>query len=178
MKPDQIVNKLRLDDEILSALSLGINYKPIKLSNRTLEALKERYEDLLEDCESQIESYYYNEGQVIVDVDNTLIFRYHGIDLSLFADADFDRETLGELLLTIAAVYMRIPYRKAIDQLEKTIDTNTRKATVIGLSNLAKSMLEDTRFSASQMDGVDFDDDETETITFEDDEDLEDEEVE
>lgn len=178
MKNESLIAKLRLDDEILSAIMSGKGYKPLKLSNNTLTKLKDTYECQLEECNAQINDYYYHGGQVLVDVDNALIFRYNGIELALSNDKDFDRDSFGELLLTVASVYMRLTYRDAVDLLQNTINENTAKVTLDGISSLKDKILEDPRFASNLIDGVDLDSDDEDTPPIDEDDDLLDEDEE
>ena len=175
MKNDVIINKLRLDDEILSAVLSGKGYKPLKLSNRTLSRLRDTYETLLDDCDCCLNDYHYNGGKIIVDIDNTIVYQLNGVELAVSATEAFDRETLGDLLLAVLSTYMRLTYRDVIDLLDSTIAENTAKVTLDGVSSMADGIREDIRFAANAIDGVDMDGDDEIPTLYEDDTETEEE---
>lgn len=150
--PDQFY-KIRIPDELKSAILSGEGYKGVKLNNVTLNNLKKVYQSRLDECEDDLERYY-DHGLITLDADDLLHFKANGIELTVPKKLNTDRDSLVDILLAVLAVYDRKGCRDLIDSINRKIEDNIRRLSVNGVSAIAESILEDARHVTQVLDGV------------------------
>lgn len=160
MQNDQpVINKIRLPDEHIIAITACSSYEPSKLKMRALKNLIKSFENRLEECDKILNEFSENNGVVYEDIDGYYSFSHKGSEFEIcVSNASIDYESFIEILEVAKAYKKSIALKKAISKAKSAIDIVTEDMSLNGTSEFAQSVRKDPRFMATLMDGCEFED--------------------